>query len=169
MPVIRARFDDRPLPPIARKLAVPKQPPVDTGRSTAPNGNHNGLNSTQPSPFWTDAHGTTRHQGRLCPRNRDRLVAFGRAHDRLKHRYAVQDVLGRDRIDLLAADRRSEGFKFGQQRIEALVLDDLGGGRGVAPSARPFGRWREPELELRGPEFRAALGAKHGESGANGG
>jgi len=65
--------------------------------------------------------------------------------------------------------RRSEGFKFGQQRIEAFVLDDLGDGRGVASSARPLGRWREAELELRSPEFCTALGAEHGEAGADGG
>jgi len=62
---------------------------------------------------------------------------------------AVQDLRGRDRIGLLAADRRSEGFKFGQQRIEAFVLNHLEGGRCVVSSARPLGRWREAEPELR--------------------
>jgi hypothetical protein len=85
---------------------------------------------------------------RLCPHDGDRLVTFGRGYYRLEHRNAVQDVLGRDRISPLAADRRGEGFEFGQRRIEALVVDDLGGGRGMAPDARPLGRWREAELEL---------------------
>jgi hypothetical protein len=68
----------------------------------------------------------------------NRLVTFGRAHNGLEHRNAVQDVLGWDRIGPLAADRRGEGFEFSQQRIEALVLDDLGGGRDVATRAWPL-------------------------------
>jgi hypothetical protein len=107
----------------------------------------------------------SRRLGRLCSRDGDRLVAFGRAYDRLEHRNAVQDVLGRDRIGPLAADRRGEGFEFGQLRIKALVLDDLGGARGVAPGARPLGGWREAELELRGPELGTALAAEYGRSG----
>jgi hypothetical protein len=77
----------------------------------------------------------------FCPRDRDRLVALCRAHNRLEDRDPVQDVLRGNRINPLAANRRGEGLKFGQQRIEALVLDDFGGGRGVAPGARPLGRW----------------------------
>ena len=53
----------------------------------------------------------SRRLGRLCPRNRNRLVTFGRAHNDLEHRNAVQDVLGWDRIGLRAQPyRRAKDF-----------------------------------------------------------
>src|SRR5947207_4633851 len=74
-----------------------------------------------PSPT-TDTSRAELPSLRFCIRNRLDLSRLRCTHDRVEHRHAVQDVLDRNRIGRLVADRARKCRELGVEHVEALVL-----------------------------------------------
>src|SRR5712691_2910585 len=93
-------------------------------------------------------------------RDLDGLAGRRRANDRLERGDAVQYLVHGDRVGRLAADRRGERLKLGENAVEPAVLDDFGRGLAV-PAGRHRVRGRgEMEIAFGRQELGAAPGAE---------